>query len=351
MSARRRDVVFLAYDGVQLLDLAGPLDVFDTATRVLRSEDPGRVDPLDLPSSAGEGPGYRTIVASHDGGLIATGSGARIAADASFAGLDEKEIDTLVVPGAPAALLPLEDPALVGALPRLAAGARRTCSVCGGAFLLAHAGLLDGRSATTHWAGCEALAGMHPEVSVEPDRIFVRDGDVITSAGVSAGIDLALALVEDDHGAEVARTAARWMVLFLQRPGGQSQFSERLELPLPGDSPLRAVVDRVVADPAEDHRVPELAGHAALSERQLTRLFAKQAQTTPARFVERVRVEAARARLESGRASVDSVASSCGFGSAETMRRAFIRVLGVGPGEYRRRFSAAENDYASEARA
>lgn len=319
---RSRQIVLVAFEGVQLLDVAGPADVFDAATRVAAAE--GR-------------PGYELTIAGVGGSPVRASSGMRIEPDADLAELDPDRIDTLLVPGGRGRVV-LEDSELVAALPRAVAGARRYGSVCGGAFLLAAAGLLDGRRVTTHWAGCEDLAARFPALTVEPDRIFVRDGEAITSAGVTAGIDLALALVEEDHGAEVARTVARWLVVFLQRPGGQSQFSQRLGAPVPAQSPIRALVDEIVADPAGDHRVPALAGRAALSERQITRLFAREARTTPARFVERVRVEAARDLLESGRSSVDAVAERCGFGSAETMRRAFRRVLGIGPGEYRQRF-------------
>jgi transcriptional regulator GlxA family with amidase domain len=327
MPDSERHVVLVVFDGVQLLDVAGPADVFDAATRVTAADDH---------------PGYRLTVASADGTPVRASSGMRIEPDADLASLDPKAIDTLLVPGGRGRVV-LEDSELVEALPRAVAGARRFGSVCGGAFLLAAAGLLDGRRVTTHWAGCEELAKRYPAVTVEPDRIYVRDGNAITSAGVTAGIDLALALVEEDHGAAVARTVARWLVVFLQRPGGQSQFSQRLGAPVPAESPIRALVDGIVADPAGDHRVPALAERAALSERQVTRLFAREARTTPARFVERVRVEAARELLESGRSSVDAVAERCGFGSAETMRRAFRRVLGIGPGEYRQRFGAPDS--------
>jgi transcriptional regulator GlxA family with amidase domain len=320
-----RHVVLVVFEGVQLLDVAGPADVFDAATRVAGAGDGG--------------PGYRLTVASADGASVRASSGMRIEPDTDLAGLDPEAIDTLLVPGGRGRVV-LEDSELVAALPRVAVFARRFGSVCGGAFLLAAAGLLDGRRVTTHWAGCEELAKRYPAVTVEPDRIYVRDGNAITSAGVTAGIDLALALVEEDHGAEVARTVARRLVVFLQRPGGQSQFSQRLGARVPSESPIRALVDGIVAEPAGDHRVPALAERASLSERQVTRLFAREARTTPARFVERVRVEAARDLLESGRSSVDAVAERCGFGSAETMRRAFHRVLGIGPGEYRQRFSA-----------
>lgn len=323
--AAARHIVLVAFEGVQLLDLAGPADVFDAATRAAAGRD-GSV-------------GYELTIVSAGGVSVRASSGMRIEPDSDLAALDPGAIDTLLVPGGRGRLA-LEDSDLVAGLPRVAAGARRVSSVCGGTFLLAAAGLLDGRRVTTHWAGCEDLARRYPAVTVEPDRIYVRDGSVITSAGVTAGIDLALALVEEDHGAKVARTVARWLVVFLQRPGGQSQFSQRLGAPVPSESPIRALVDEIVADPAGDHRVAALAGRAALSERQLSRLFASEARTTPARFVERVRVEAARDLLETSRSSVDAVAGRCGFGSAETMRRAFLRVLGVGPGQYRQRFGA-----------
>jgi transcriptional regulator GlxA family with amidase domain len=251
-------------------------------------------------------------------------------------------VDTLIVGGGMHYEEVLRDARIAPCLQRLANGARRTCSVCTGAFLLANAGLLQGRSATTHWAFCDELARRHPDVNVRPDEIFVRDGHITTSAGVTAGLDLALALVEEDFGPEVARTVARWTVMFLQRPGGQSQFSERLALPAGISSPIRAVLDQIVADPAGDHRQPQLAKRASMSERHLRRVFVEQTGTTPARFVERVRVEAARELLE-GSTPVSTIASSCGFGSTETMRRAFLRVLGVGPAEYRDRFRTSRS--------
>jgi transcriptional regulator GlxA family with amidase domain len=256
--------------------------------------------------------------------------------------IDPSDVDTVVVVGGPGRRDAVDDARLIDALRRIAPQARRVCSVCGGAFLLAAAGLLEGRRVTTHWAGCEDLARRHPGITVEPDRIFVRDGEVVTSAGVTAGIDLALALVEEDHGAAVARTVARWLVVFLQRPGGQSQFSERLQAPVPQESPVRSLVDEIVAEPTGDHRVAALAERAAVSERQLSRIFARQVGTTPARFVERVRVEAARDLLEASDLSVEAVSQRCGFGSAETMRCAFLRVLGVGPGQYRQRFGGID---------
>jgi transcriptional regulator GlxA family with amidase domain len=329
MPDSKRKVVLIAFDGMQLLDLAGPMDVFDAATRVL----------------AGAG-GYELLVATPEGKPVRAANGLEVGTGAGLAELPARGIDTLVVVGGAGTDAVAEDERFLGLLLRLAGAARRTCSVCGGAWALAAAGLLDGRRATTHWARCRRLAAAYPSVTVEPDRIYVRDGDVLTSAGVTAGIDLALALVEEDHGAEVARTVARWLVVFLQRPGGQSQFSERLGVSVGSQSPVRPLVDRIVAEPAANHSVAELARAAGLSERHLARVFLREARTTPARFVERVRVEAARDALEGGNTPVEAVAERCGFGSAETMRRAFMRVLGVNPGELRRRFQHVERTAA-----
>jgi transcriptional regulator GlxA family with amidase domain len=341
----RKNVVLVAFEGVQLLDIAGPADVLDAATKVLalplgeldRRMNGALFDLIDV--EAGDD-GYRCVVATPTGRPVRTSAGLRIGADARLSDIDE--VDTLIVAGALSMFAPLQDQRLVRELPRIAAQARRVSSVCGGAFLLAEAGLLSGRAATTHWAGCRQLAAAYPSVRVEPDRIFVRDGKVMTSAGVTAGIDLALALVEQDFGATVARTVARWLVVFLRRGGGQSQFSERLSLPVLSESPIRAIVDQIVETPGSDHRLPRLAERAALSERQLSRVFLRETHTTPGRFVERVRVEAARELLENSATSLDAIAARCGFGSTETMRRAFKRVISIGPGEYRDRFRSAE---------
>ncbi len=319
-----RKVVLVAFDGVQLLDIVGPADVLDAATRVL----------------GGDG-GYRMAIATPDGQPVRGSAGVRLAADMALGQVPLRGVDTVIVGGGLQIDDALSDPRLAPGLRRIANGARRTCSVCTGAFLLAEAGLLEGRAATTHWAFCEQLARRHPRVRVEPDRIFVRDGRIATSAGLTAGMDLALALIEEDHGPEIARTVARWTVMFLQRPGGQSQFSERLALPAGVTPPIREILDGIVTEPAGDHRLPQLARRAALSERHLRRLFSEQTGTTPARFVERIRVEAARELLQDTSTPVDAIATHCGFGSSETMRRAFLRVLGVGPAEYRARFHSA----------
>ena len=214
---------------------------------------------------------------------------------------------------------------------------RRLASICTGSFILAQAGLLSGRRATTHWRHARLLARAFPDVSVEPDAIFVRDGQVFTSAGVSAGIDLALALVEDDYGTELVRDVARSLVVYLKRAGGQSQFSVLMEADPPPQSVLRAATDAIAADPGANHSVKSLAAQASLSTRQLTRLFQSELGTTPARYVEMVRIDAARAALDAGR-SVTDTAHLVGFGSAETLRRVFVNELGVSPKAYRDRF-------------
>jgi transcriptional regulator GlxA family with amidase domain len=220
----------------------------------------------------------------------------------------------------------------------LAPRARRIASVCTGAFVLASLGLLDGRRATTHWAHCQELARTYPEIEVVPDSLFVQDGPYITGAGISAGIDLGLAMVESDYGPDVARRVARWMVVFLQRPGGQAQFSVWTEAALPASSGLREILDAVVADPGADHSIAAMADRAAVSERHLVRMFHDQVGLTPARFVEQARLEAAKVLLAAGDHGQEAVARRAGFGSADTMRRTFRRALGVSPSTYRSRF-------------
>jgi transcriptional regulator GlxA family with amidase domain len=314
-----RRVVIVTYPGATLLDVVGPSEVFWVATR------------------AGAEPGYELVVASPEGGPAPAGSG--LVLDTVPLSTIRGALDTLVVVGGLPARRPEQDPRLPDALRRLAPRCRRVTSVCTGAFLLAEAGLLDGRRATSHWAWCESLARRYPAVRVESDRIFVRDGDVWTSAGITAGMDLALALVEDDHGAELAREVARWMVLFVQRPGGQAQFSAHLELPVPRRADVRAVLDAIAAEPGADHSVAAVARRAGISERHLARLFRAETGSTVAQHVERVRVETARHLLESSAAGLEAVARRCGFGTVETFHRSFKRRTGITPGEHRARFA------------
>jgi transcriptional regulator GlxA family with amidase domain len=322
-----REVVILVYPGVQSLDLVGPMEVFSGAHLLLDLE------------SRGER-GYRVSVVSCDGAPLATSSGLTITPDASLSKAPT-DIDTLIVAGGYGSHEAAADAATIAWLGRAAGGARRTASVCTGAFLLAQVGLLDGRRATTHWASAEELARRYPAVEVDPEPIFLRDGNVWTSAGVTAGMDLALALVEDDLDRELALTIARHLVLFLRRPGNQSQFSATLATQQPHREPLREAQRHAVENLAADLSVEAMAVRAHMSPRHFARSFRAEVGVTPARYVEQVRLEAARRCLEDTSDPVGAVAASCGFGTPETMRRVFLRALGVGPAEYRRRFQAA----------
>jgi transcriptional regulator GlxA family with amidase domain len=317
-----REVVIVVFDGVQSLDLTGPLEVFHGAGRLAEHE--GNT-------------GYRVRVASRDGRPVTTSSGLRIAPDCDLASIRGR-LDTVLVAGGDGTADALADTALIRWIARAPSRARRVGSVCSGAFLLAEAGLLDGRRATTHWASCRHLAERYPAVEVEDDPIFVRDGDIVTSAGVTAGMDLALALVEEDLGREAALTIARWLVLFLRRPANQAQFSAHLATQLADREGLREVQRFVIENPGAELSVEALAERAAMSPRHFARVFSAEVGITPARYVERIRLEAARRRLEESRDGVEVVAAACGFGTAETMRRTFLRSLGTSPTEYRRRF-------------
>ena len=319
-----RRVVIVCFPGVQSLDVCGPLEVFAGATRWVGET--GRTDP-----------GYRVVTASRGGEAVRTSSGLQVVPDADLDTL-RGPLDTLVVAGGDGTRTAAVDAGLVRRVGALAHQSRRVTSVCTGAFVLAAAGLLDGRRATTHWSACAALARSHPAVLVDPDPIFVRDGDVLTSAGVTAGIDLSLALVEDDLGHEAALTVARWLVLFLRRPGNQAQFSAHLAAQSAQRDGLRELQRWIAANPQDDLRIEALAARILMSPRHLARTFQRELGTTPARYVERVRLESARRRLEETGATAESIAAGCGFGTAETMRRSFLRALGVSPAEYRRRF-------------
>ncbi len=265
--------------------------------------------------------------------------------DAALPGLG---FDTLLVMGGDELPLRAIDAGLVAAATALAANSRRVCSICTGAFILARAGLLDGHRATTHWQHAGLLARAYPGVSVEPDAIFVKDGRLFTSAGVTAGIDLALALLEDDHGEEMARTVAQSLLVFLQRPGGQSQFSPTLQAARPRTAMLRGVHDAIAADPAGDHSMPAMSARFAVSPRHLTRLFTNELGTTPAQFVATVRFDAAKTALDAGH-SVSTTAGLAGYGNPESMRRAFVTRLGIPPRAYQQRFRSAQRPDATPA--
>ncbi|WP_036403580.1 GlxA family transcriptional regulator [Mycolicibacterium cosmeticum] len=314
-----REMVIVVFDGVKLLDAAGPAEVFAEANRF--------------------GAHYRLRIASPDGAEVSTSIGTPFAVTDRLDDIDSA--DTVLVAGGDTLVGRPVDPALVDAVRAVPPRTRRLASICTGAFILATAGLLDGRRATTHWRHVTLLAHAFPQITVEPDAIFVRDGQVYTSAGVTAGIDLALSLVEQDYGTDLVRSVARSLVVYLKRAGGQSQFSALVEADPPPESALRAVTAAIAADPAADHSVKHLAAVAALSTRQLTRLFQAELGTTPARYVEKVRIDTARGALDAGH-SVADAAQIAGFGSAETLRRVFVTQLGLSPRAYRDRFRTAQ---------
>ncbi|MGZ4675417.1 MAG: GlxA family transcriptional regulator [Acidimicrobiia bacterium] len=324
MTGMRRIVIF-TFPGGQSLDVVGPLEVF-AATRAHATSAHCRVE-LVAPTA----------------GPVAMASGVALVAEAAIAEV-RGPIDTFVVAGGDEAGVRavVGDAELLRHVVRLSGRSRRVASVCSGAFVLAAAGLLDGRRATTHWSACDELERLYPSITVERDPIFVRDGHIATSAGVTAGIDLALALVEEDAGHATAMEIARRLVVFLKRPGGQAQFSAALEAQTADRDDLTETLAWILDHLADDLSVPTLASRAAMSPRHFARVFRAGTGTTPARYVERARVEAARRRLEESDAGVDAIARECGFGTSETMRRTFLRAVRVAPTEYRRHFRHVE---------
>ncbi len=316
----------LAYPGFQMLDVMGPLEVFSRTSRWLkdngrRSDDAYRLEILGLKR-----------------GPFRASSGLRVYADRGFEEAG-RGIDTLLVAGGMGAERYCTHPPIQRWLWRQAGRVRRLASVCTGALLLAEAGLLKGRRATTHWGWCARLARDYPDVRVEPDAIFVREGSIYTSAGVTAGMDLALAMVEEDLGREVALAVARELVMFLRRPGGQAQFSTQLAMQFAEREPLNDVQGYILDHPREDLSVETLARRAAMSPRNFARVFTREVGTTPARFVASARVETARRLLEESSHDLSTVCSLSGLGTLESMRRAFLRLVGAPPGQYRARFN------------
>ena len=321
-----RRIVFVAAPGVEILDLVGPLQVFARAAEFFARENSGSppiysVEVVSISS-------HRSLIAN---------CGLRITADRTFREARGK-IDTLLVAGGEAIEKNEMSPEAVRWLKRISGRIRRVGSVCTGAMLLARAGLLDGRRATTHWNWCQTLIKRAPRAEIDPDPIFIRDENVYTSAGVTAGMDLALALVEEDHGSRLALQVARNLVLYLRRPGGQSQFSAALSLQLTDRKPLRELEAWVLDNLNKPLTVPLLAQRVAMSPRNFARIFTKEMRITPAKFIERLRVEVARRRLEESQNSMETIADECGFGNVNSMRNVFQRTLKIGPGQYRRHF-------------
>ncbi|HEU5355250.1 MAG TPA: GlxA family transcriptional regulator [Actinocrinis sp.] len=332
-AASRRTIVFLVFPDFQILDLTGPLEVFSQAERMRPgsySLRPVALEPGTVTASCGLpviAEAAQDVITGSDGGR----TGARGVAGA----------DTLVVAGGRGVRVAARDDRHIAWVARAATKVRRTTSVCTGAFLLGQAGLLDGRRATTHWQACAELAERFPAVSVDPEPIFVQDGPIWTSAGVTAGIDLALGLVEADHGGALARAIARQLVVFVQRPGGQTQFSAQLAAQRPAREPLRRLQSFIAEHPDADLSVPALASRVGMSERHFARVFRAETGSSPAAHVEAVRVETARRLLETTADGLDRIARASGFGTIATMHRAFRRTVRVTPGEYRARFHSA----------
>ena len=314
-------IAILALPNVQLLDVAGPLDVFAEANIQARAAV------------------YALRVIGTSTGTVRSSSGTRIMADRVVGDVPDEKIDTLLAAGAPNAADMAPDPKLIQWLNKIIPTVRRYGSVCSGAFILAKAGLLNGRRVTTHWAQAERLASSFPKINVDADAIHVRDGRLRTAAGVTAGLDLALALVEEDLGREIAKKVAAQLVMFFKRPGGQAQFSRKGEAAPVGRSALQEVQRWVAANPAEDLDVASLAARMQLSSRHFARLFRNEVGMTPAGWVARSRIAVARRLLEAGDSPPKEVAASCGFADVDTLRRAFVRQVGITPAEYRKRYA------------
>lgn len=328
-----RQVLMLVYDDAQILDIAGPVQLLSAAM------------------GASGSPAYTIELVAERRGPIGTTSGLALNAERSFADLTEGDltsVDTFIVSGGYGSRREMENEAVLAFVREAAAPARRVVSICTGAVILAAAGLLDGRRAATHWAYAPTMRKRFPDVTVDDDAIYVRDGKFWTSAGVTAGMDLALALIEEDLGRDVALMLARHHVMYLMRPGGQSQFSAQLAAQHVGNERLARICAFIVENPGADLSVPALAARAAMSERSFARHFAAETGFTPAQFVERARLDEACRRLAREEASLDAISLEAGFGAAERMRRAFIRHLGVTPGRYRERFSTAKREPAHE---
>jgi transcriptional regulator GlxA family with amidase domain len=325
---KQRLVVVLAFEGVQLLDVAGPVQTFASANEIAKDAN---------------GAPYRVIVASRCGGPLSSSAGLPVLTQPVATATRKAAIDTLIIPGGPGVHAALEDARTVAWVRRQLSSARRIASVCTGAFLLAETGILAGRCATTHWKSCGRLQQLYPEVLVDPDPIYLRDGQIWTSAGVTASIDLSLALIEEDLGRKLVMQVARHLVVFLNRPGGQSQFSAPLEaqaVAADGNAPnhFAPLHGWIAENLTSDLRVERLAEQAGMSPRTFARVYAGKMGITPARMVERMRVEAVRRILEETDMPIKRIASECGFGQEDRLRRAFARQVGTTPAEYRQRF-------------
>lgn len=320
-------ITMLAFPDGQMLDVVGPLEVFSRAARWLRDE--GYCPDL----------AYEVEIVAATAGPVRMSSGLEVMAARPFSRI--RETDTLLVSGGIGYLSVCEDREILAWLRRLRTKAGRIASICNGALILGHAGLLNGLEVTTHWEWCDELARICPDVTVDPDALFVRQGNLYTSAGVTAGMDLALALVEEDWGRKTALAVAQELVMFIKRPGGQSQFSSFIEAQASSSDRFRDLQLWILSHLDEELPVQDLAARVAMSPRNFARAFRKETGETPAKYIRRVRIEAARRELEEGGRSIEQVAALCGFGTSETMRRSFLGQLKVSPNDYRARFRSS----------
>lgn len=334
-SRQSRHVVLVAVPPVVELDVFGPANAFDLANKLVAGS-----------SLAPEAPPYRLTIVSPTSDCVLEGeTGVRLLAHRSYVEVDD-DVDTLLVTAGPRSIGYTGAPAFWDWLRSTSARARRTGSVCVGAFILANAGLLEGRRAATHWKWVDELKALHAGVKVDPESIWVEDGGIYTSAGVTAGIDLALAMLEEDFGSAVALNVARHLVVFLKRPGGQRQFSVSLASQAPRSRTFEELGVWIVENLQKPLNVEMLAGHMAMSPRNFARVFRAEFGETPANYVRQTRIEAARALLEQSRRGLDEIAGRCGFGSDEVMRKAFLDTLGVTPGQYRATFATTSGKVA-----
>jgi transcriptional regulator GlxA family with amidase domain len=324
-TGRPRTIAIIVYDGCEILDVTAPVEAFEMANRTLSEQ--GLTQP-----------GYINILLAEQAGFITTSSGLRLVADSWCDCTDS--IDTLIVVGSPDSSLgkALANNTLIHWIKNSSPHVRRIVSICTGAFILAEAGLLDGRRATTHWMNTEQLGRDYPFIQVEPDSIFVKDGAVATSAGATAGLDLALSLIEDDFGKKLALSVARRLVLYLKRPGGQTQFSTHLRAQMVTGGSLSAVLTRLESDFHLKTTVDDLAEQACMSPRNFARTFLRETGTTPAKYIELIRLEHTTRLLEDTNQPIAAIATECGYSSTEHLRRAFQKHMGISPNAYRERF-------------
>ena len=323
-----RNIGVLAFPGVEIIDVTGPFEVFGMASLMLQQQQRGH----DFSE-----PAYRIDVIAESRGPVKTLTGLEVVATKAFDEIDAG-LHTLIIPGTPFLDKVLADTKLLTWIRKMAPKVQRLVSVCTGAFVLAECGLLNHLRATTHWNWCEQFTQTYPQVVLEPNKIFIRAGRIYTSGGVTSGIDLSLALIEDDWGREMALSVARFLVVYVKRPGGQAQFSAYLASEPCGRQSFKELQTWIIENPGQDLQVDALAKRMAMSPRNFARTFLSETGMTPAKFVEHVRIDTARQFLEKQELTIEQIAVKAGFYDAERMRRAFIRILGVNPKDYRERF-------------